>query len=424
MRLLYVIHQFFPDCHSGTEQHCLAAAREAQRRGDEVTVLSLHYEHGRTYPPIKVFDAPFEGVRVIRLNHWQGINPNDVLRDYENLHLEGWFQQILDDVRPDVVHSFHLRQLGSNLLRVAKRHGARIVVSLTDFWFLCPRFTLLRSDGDVCDGPPEGGAGCVSCHHPELKDATADGDAPPLTTEPEARLHALLTRKERQFANLALADVIFAPSKFLADMFLSNGLQHDGFRVVPYGLEKGRIEAIPTKRPRSPLRLGFCGVLSPWKGAHLLIQAVKNTSADVQLTIHGRTEESMFQDYIDGLQAKAADCDRITFAGAYQEHEAAQVFADMDVLVVPSTWYENTPFVMLEAFAAGVPVIASDLGGLSEIVETDVNGVVFEAGSAPSLRQAIERIAADPSWFAGLDVKPLDGIAACYDEFARAYAGR
>ncbi|MEC7725815.1 MAG: glycosyltransferase, partial [Planctomycetota bacterium] len=98
MRLLYVIHQFFPDCYSGTEQHCLAAAREAQRRGHDVTVLSLHWDHDREHPPVKRFEAPYEGLRVIRLNHWRGVNPNDVRRDYQNLHLESWFQEILDDV--------------------------------------------------------------------------------------------------------------------------------------------------------------------------------------------------------------------------------------------------------------------------------------------------------------------------------------
>ena len=422
MRLLYVIHQFFPDCHSGTEQHCLAAAREAQRRGDEVTVLSLHWDHDRKNPTIKLFDAPIDGLRVIRLNHWRGINPNDILRDYENLHLEGWFQQVLDEVQPDVVHSFHLRQLGSNLLRVAKRLGARVVVSLTDFWFLCPRFTLLRSDGQVCNGPPDNGLGCIPCHHPELRGVTPDGSLPALTDDGRARAHALISRKERQFANLQLADAIFAPSQFLADMFLANGLKHDGFQVVPYGLEQGRIQAIPTKRPRTPLRLGFCGVLSPWKGAHLLIEAVRNSSADVQLTIHGRTEESMFQDYIDGLLASAKDDARIRFAGAYAEAEAARVFADMDVLVVPSTWYENTPFVMLEAFAAGVPVIASDLGGLSELVVHDKNGMVFRAGDTSDLRNGIERIASDPDWFHNLDIRPLDEIGKCYDHFATAYS--
>ncbi|MEZ6036993.1 MAG: glycosyltransferase family 4 protein [Planctomycetota bacterium] len=421
MRLLYVIHQFFPDCHSGTEQHCLAAAREAQRRGHDVVVLSLHWDHDRTWPPIKLFDQPIEGLRVIRLNHWRGVNPNDVLRDYENLHLEGWFQRVLDDVRPDVVHSFHLRQLGSNLLGVAKRNGLRVAVTLTDFWFLCPRFTLLRGDGALCDGPPDEGRGCVTCHHPELAAVDAHADAWPLTDEPPARLRALLQRKTTQLHNLALADKVFAPSRFLADMFRKNGLDHPGFETVPYGLEDDRIRPLPAARPRTPLRLGFCGVLSPWKAPHLVVEAVRRSGADVRLTLHGRTEEPMFQQYIDGVVAAAAGDARITFAGPYGEQDAPRVFAEMDVLVVPSTWYENTPFVVLEAFAAGVPVIASDLGGLSEVVVPDRNGLLFAPGDATALQAAIERVAGDAAWFGRLDVQPGDGIAECFDRYEAAY---
>jgi hypothetical protein len=124
MRLLFVIHQFFPDCQSGTEQYCLALARAARANGDDVTVLSLHWDHDRDWPAIRLFEQPYDGFRVLRLNHWRRINANDVLRDYENRHLDGWFGAVLDDVRPDAVHFFHLRQLGANLIPVARAHGA------------------------------------------------------------------------------------------------------------------------------------------------------------------------------------------------------------------------------------------------------------------------------------------------------------
>ncbi|MEC9047918.1 MAG: glycosyltransferase family 4 protein [Planctomycetota bacterium] len=421
MRLLYVIHQFFPDCYSGTEQHCLAAAREAQRRGHDVTVLSLHWDHDREHPPVKRFEAPYEGLRVIRLNHWRGVNPNDVRRDYQNLHLESWFQEILDDVKPAVVHSFHLRQLGSNLLRVAKRNGLRVVVTLTDFWFLCPRFTLLRPDGAVCDGPPEGGRGCVECAHPELVGVAPEAGAPPLSDAPGARVQALLERKDFQFEHLALADTVVAPSRFLAAMFKKNGFTHPDFRTVPYGMTPSRVERRDVERPRRPLRLAFGGVLSPWKGAHLLIQAVQQTTADVRLDIHGRTDEPMFQEYIDGLRDQAAGDDRVTFRGPYGLDEASDVFEEMDVLVIPSTWYENTPTVMLEAFTAGVPVIASDLGGLAEIVEPGANGTTFRSGDVASLQAAIEAAADDPAWFANLDVRPPKQITETFDEYDSSY---
>ncbi len=420
MRILYTIHQFFPDCHSGTEQHCLAVAREARRRGDEPTVLCLHWDHDRDWPPIRRFEQPVDGIRVIRLNHWRRINPNDPLRDYENLHLEGWFQQILDEVEPDIVHSFQLRQLGSNLLRVAKRNGKRICVTLMDFWYICPRFTLQRSDGTVCDGPPDGGWGCVPCHAPELQGAMPDPGDDPLTDSQGARLHALLTRKERQFANLSLADVIFAPSYFLADMFKRNGFEHAGFRIGHYGLEPTRVNPAPGRTPRSPLRIGFCGVMSPWKGGDVVVDAVRGTDADVVLTINGRLEEPMFQDYIDRVVASAQGDARIRFAGPYTEAEAPQVFEDMDVLVVASTWYENTPLVVFEAFAAGVPVIVSDLGGMSEMI-TERNGLTFAPGDAASLRAQIERAANDRDWWEQLDVRPLEGIDACYARYRAAY---
>ena len=423
MRLLYVVHQFFPDCHSGTEQYCLAAAREAQRQGDEVTVLSLHWENHLERPPIRLFEAPYEGVRVIRLNHWRGLNPNDVLRDYENRHLDGWFQAVLDDVRPDAVHFFHLRQLGSNLIAVARRNGARTVVNLMDFWYLCPRFTLLRTDGALCAGPPDGGRGCVACEHPELGGVTPATGHAELSDAPDQRLRALLDRPQRQLANLAQADAVIAPSHFLADLFAQNGLPRDRMQVVPYGLEPGRIAPIPVERPRRPLRLGFCGVLSPWKAPHLAVEAVRDSDLDVRLTIHGRTAEPMFQDYIDGVMQGAAGDDRIHFPGPYAQADAARVFADMDVLVVPSTWYENTPFVVLEAFTAGVPVIASDLGGLSEAVRDGENGWLFAAGDVASLHAIIARITADPGCFAALRLAAPADIAHNYRVFRAAYQG-
>lgn len=422
MRLLYVIHQFFPDCHSGTEQYCLAIAREARRRGDDVTVLSLHWDYGRSKPAIFLFEQSYDGFRVLRLNHWLEVNPNSSLRDYENLHLEGWFRRVFEGVRPHAVHFFHLRQLGSHLISLARRLGARTVVSLTDFWFLCPRFTLLRSDGRLCQGPPDGGLGCVACDQPDLVGVDPDDGPASAVWSPGARAKALLDRPRVQREQLLQADVVFAPSRFLADMFVRNGFDHPEMLVVPYGLEPGRIDHLETSRPRSPLRLGFCGVLSPWKAPHLVIEAVQHVRSPLSLSIHGRLEEPMFADYIAGLQRSAQADARIRFAGAYGAADASSVFAEMDVLVVPSIWYENTPFVVLEAFAAGVPVIASDLGGLSEVVIEGKNGALFQPGNARSLAEAVDRVASRPAWFGPSDFASVGGNAEAYSSFRAAYS--
>ncbi len=424
MRLCFVVHQFFPYAQSGTEQYCLAVAREARRRGDDVTILSLHWAHDREHPPISIEDEPYDGFRVLRLSHWQGINPNDILRDYDNRHLEGWFRQVLEDIQPDAVHFFHLRQLGANLIPAAKATKARVVVNLMDFWYLCPRFTLRKSDGSLCEGPPDGGNGCISCNHPGLQGVEPAAAPAQLKRDQGARLRALLDRKDYLLQQLALADAVIAPSQFLASMFEKNGFHHPAMDVVPYGLEPERVEARVVQRPRKPFRLAFCGVLSPWKAPGLVVNAVRQIDADLQLRIWGNTEETMFADYIRSVQ-QAADGDaRITFAGPYSGEHTSDVFAEMDALVVPSTWYENTPFVVLEAFAAGVPCIASDLGGLSEIVVDGQNGLLFPAGNAKALAEVIKRIVTEPGLYERLKPATPPDMTANFDHFAAIYAGR
>ena len=125
MKLLYVIHQYFPECHSGTEQYCLAVSREARRQGDEVTVLSLDPHTFKDEPPILFEDRPYDDFPVWRLRHWEGMSPNDVLFDYENPLVARIFEGFLAEHRFDAIHFFHLRRLGADLLRSADRARPR-----------------------------------------------------------------------------------------------------------------------------------------------------------------------------------------------------------------------------------------------------------------------------------------------------------
>ncbi|MBK8976937.1 MAG: glycosyltransferase family 4 protein [Planctomycetes bacterium] len=436
MRLLLVVHQYFPECRSGTEQYTRAIAREATRRGDEVVVLSLDPWVGRDDPPLRLRDEPYEGLPALRLRHWWGLSPHDVLLDYDVPIVARRFRALLDDVRPDAVHFLHLRRLGAGLIAAARDFGARVVVNLMDFWFLCPRFTLLRSDGALCEGPPEGGLGCLSCEFEKLTPLVDATDTAALAraaarglrsswfrTGAAGRLAGVLRRKEHLLARLALADAIVAPSRFLAGMFARNGFPAERLTVVPYGLEPGRVARTAVARPRDPLRVAFAGVLSPWKGPQVLIRAVRSIP-DVPLlvTLYGNLEEQMFAEHVATLRALAGDDERIRFAGAFGHGELDAVMADTDLLVVPSTWYENTPFVVLEAFEAGVPVAVSDLGGMTEVLDERVNGFRFPAGDSAALAELLRSLVDDPQRIARLDPRPVAGIADNYEVFRALYA--
>lgn len=406
MKLLYVVHQFFPECHSGTEQYCLALAREARRQGDEVTILTLDgvAEH-RGEQTIRVEDRPYDDFSVIRMRLWAGLQPDANLRDYENPKAAARFGEILRDLSPDALHYFHLRNLGSDFLTTGKSLGFCSVVHLMDFWYLCPRFTLLTSSGELCDGPPDEGRGCIPCHAPGVDDPGP-----------------LLRRKRVQLERLAQADAIFAPSRFLVEVLANNGFTHANLQVLPYGLEPGRVSRSPVQRPRSPLRIGFAGVFSPWKGAHVLIDAVTMVEGPLELRLYGRFEEPMFQDYIDGLRKQASQDPRITFCGAYDSTQLDQVMAELDLLVVPSLWYENTPLVILEAFTAGLPVLASALGGITEIVREGIDGYTCPAGDSSALARRLRRILDRPEELASLRPQAVDSIADNYRIIRASYA--
>ncbi|MCA8973199.1 MAG: glycosyltransferase, partial [Planctomycetes bacterium] len=313
--------------------------------------------------------------------------------------------------------------------------GARTVVHLMDFWYLCPRFTLLRSDGQLCEGPPDGGLGCRACHVPEIDGVYADAEIGPVARDfarhagdagvgwsASNRFAALVRRPAVLRQRLAAADAVIAPSRFLREMFVRNGFDAGRMHVIGYGLEPGRVERRPVNRPRQPLQLTFAGVLSPWKGPQVVIDAVRRTDAKVRLRVNGNLEEKMFAGHVEKLRRLAGDDARIEFPGAFGPDRISDVLADTDVLIVPSTWYENTPFVMLEALAAGVPCVASALGGMAELIDEGRNGYTFPAGDAATLAAMIASWCDEPERIARLDPQPRGSIGDAFDRFLEVYS--
>ena len=188
-------------------------------------------------------------------------------------------------------------------------------------------------------------------------------------------------------------DLFVAPSADLASAFERFGLPGDRLRVSPYGLP-GRQPA-PRRQAGHPVRFGFVGTLVWHKGAHVLIEAARSLPADAfNLQLFGAC--TTFPQYVAELRTSARS-QPIAFEGPFPPERASEIYSRMDVLVVPSVWPENSPFVMHEAFQHGVPVVASRAGGISELVEDGVNGWLVEPGSAEDLGRIMRRLIDDPS---------------------------
>jgi glycosyltransferase involved in cell wall biosynthesis len=194
----------------------------------------------------------------------------------------------------------------------------------------------------------------------------------------------------------AAADMVIAPSHFLKRMFVQNGYRAESIQVSPYGLD---LSWGPQPAPRPSdgvLTIGYLGQLEPLKGVDILVRAIRllPPQAPVRLRIHGALDKN--PPYVQSLRDIALGDPRIEFAGVYTRPQLGAVLANMDVIAVPSVWYENTPLVIGEAFAAGRPALATNLGGMSEAVQHDINGLLFERGDVAGLARAIQRLLDEP----------------------------
>lgn len=456
MRILFLLHQFLPRHVTGTEQYARSLAHGLRARGHDVVVFA--------YEPLIQFAAPgrlwyevdesVEGIPVHRISVHPLASPNPVLIDFDNPVAVQLFERFLDRESFDLVHVFQPRYLGCGGLAALTRRRLPFVVNLMDFYYVCPNYMLLRRDGALCDGPPRGGLGCIGCIDPTLGELVAgsgleedllsvarsgSGRMVGLQGLPLQRAHALVVRRSRLLEVLHGAAAVLAPSRFIGNMYQANGLRPDLVRHVPYGVDPRRFEGVERDdaadetarepagepaRPRPP-RLGYIGSITPHKGLHTVLPILRGLRGRFRFEIWGSMETH--PEYAESVRRLAGRDRRIRFRGPFASDRLGAVLSRLDALVVPSLWYENTPFVVLEALWFGLPVLAADVGGISEVVEHGKNGLLFAPGDAASLRAALEGVVGDPRRLADLRGGPrprslednLDELVTIYESTLR-----
>ena len=301
MRITLVVHQFPPNYFTGTEQYALAVGRELQRRGHDVDVFALDPAFAEATGPWGESREVVEGLPVRRIHFWTNVGRDWRRMDYRHPLMAETFGAHLRARDADAVHVFHLRHLGADLLDRVAEQRRRLVVSLMDFWFLCPRVILMKRDGTPCDGPPDGGRGCLPCHAPELAEELATS---PVRDEIDALLRAagvgtrpgwdltakvatLLERPAWLRERLALADAIVAPTRFLRDVFVQNGAPPDRLHHLSYGVDGDGLAAAPHsgQAPRRPLTFGYLGSYAPHKAPHVLVDAFRKVRGACRLVL-------------------------------------------------------------------------------------------------------------------------------------------
>lgn len=417
MRVLLTTHVFLPDHSSGTEILTFNTARELQRLGHEVEVCTGFPARPGLADSQRFDNYEYAGIKVNRFFHNaepMGGQSNVVEAEYNNLFFAHWFREYLGHFKPDIVHFFHLGLLSASAIDVCHELNIPMVMTPTDFWLVCPNNQLRLPDNSLCTGPDRNSVNCV-------KHAVSNNQSPYVSWifnklpnwmvaimiwalnqgffsgawfSPMVR--ALHQRAGFLRQRMNMLDRVVVPTYLMDKMLVTNGLKPEKIIFSRFGISP----AIASSEAHSQdatgkLRIGFIGGLSEHKGAHLLISAVRLLPNDMllELKIYGKSTDS--PEYFEKLQRLANNDPRIHFCGTFPNDMIGKIFAGLGVLVVPSIWYENTPLVIYSAQAAGCPVIASNLGGMAEIVEHERNGLLFEAGGIAGLARAIERLVLD-----------------------------
>ena len=126
-------------------------------------------------------------------------------------------------------------------------------------------------------------------------------------------------------------------------------------------------------------------------------------SDQAEVSIFG--DSDTFPDYTAELRASARGL-RVRFLGRFERDRVADIYSQLDVLVVPSLWLENSPLVIHEAFMAGVPVVGARIGGITDLVRDGENGLLYSPESSSALASALSRLATDRSRLLALRARP------------------
>ncbi|SEM43952.1 Glycosyltransferase involved in cell wall bisynthesis [bacterium A37T11] len=359
MRILYINALYSPYIAGGAEISLKLLVEGMQAQGHTVSVLSM-------VPDGPLLQEEVDGVKVYRAGLQNAYWPFDKnhhgalqrmtwhVRDRYNKAMKGIVKQVLDAEKPDVVSCHNLVGWSVSVWDAIKEAGIPIIQVLHDLYLLCPNSNMFKNDSP-CRGQ------CTSCKI--LRFGYRDRSA--------------------------IVDAVVGISQNILGRFLNYGyfekaqsaVVHNARHIPDRGMPPLPITGVN-------LHIGYIGTLSKIKGLEWLIGEFKKLDGPVSLVLAGKGKE----DYEHFLRQLAQDDPRIQFAGYLP---SADFYRQIDLLVVPSLWQEPLGMVAIEGLANHLPVIASRMGGLTEIVKHGVNGILCDPEQPSSLGEAMRLLSSD-----------------------------
>lgn len=353
----------------GSETYYFGLAELLRNAGHEVIFFAMEDERNVPCEQSKYFvsNVEFNG----NLSVKQKVSA--ALRMVYSLEAKKKFDKLLTAEKPDVIHInlFH-RVLTASIVDVAKKHRIPVVFTMHDLNCICPNHTML-DHGKICED-------CLRGNYMNCVKRVCFKDS---------RMKCLMAAVESTFNKWSglynKIDCFITPSEFYRNKMMESGLTESKIVCVRNFLPIKEFN--PPKENHQGYYLYF-GRLSEEKGVMTLLKAIERVPG-VLLKIAGTGPlEQELKSYVEERQLR----DRILFTGFLSGQQLVDVVSGAKCVVLPSEWYENGPYAIMEAMAAGKPVIVSDLGGLPEIVSDGETGYICQAFNENDLAFCIRKM--------------------------------
>ncbi|MBU0753599.1 MAG: glycosyltransferase family 4 protein [Planctomycetes bacterium] len=395
MKILYVCAGYLPKNIGGVELHVHHIARELKRQGQEVLVFARDYSPGKE--EFAMERTLVDQVPVVKMNY-KFSDCDTFEKIYTNPSITRVFREVFQEFKPDLVHVHHLSCLSTDIVRLVKESGTPVVMTIHDFWMGCPRGQRVKASLANC--PEIQLKRCLPClrelwpsffrgNRQNVAPAEADSADLGMLEDYHATIHRILESCDR----------LITPSKFMKEIYVRYEIPATSITVVENGLDHDLFKKVTPIRSTMN-RFGFIGSVLPSKGVHILIDAFKRIAgSDESLHIWGEVlpfHKDTNYGHRLAVLTKGWESS-IQFHGRYENKDVPGILAGLDVVVVPSIWYEAFCLTIREGFLAGVPVIASNFGAMAEAIEDGETGLLFNVGDSVDLSEKMKLLLDQPA---------------------------
>jgi len=370
----------------GTESYTLHLSRELIKIGHKVTILFTSAY--RYKPSLHFYSSSIDKINIIELN--LPFRKKYSTSGYDE-KLDAPFKALLQASDFDLIHFQHLLGLSSSWVTIAKECAIPTGITLHDQFVFCPRVHTMHTNGSYCSKGPETIEKCTECLQFN-KSSIKDRGKYKLQTE-------LRQRKENLTLLFKNIDYIHSFSHHLKENCIRHGLNNDNFHIIPPSITPFTVNKKEIKKNQK-IRVAFAGRISILKGIFIYLRAIdeflrklnKKEPNTIEFFIYGTSQnQDIHQKILQHIQKTPC----IHYKGPFSSNDRAQLFSEIDVLVTPSL-SENYPFILQEALHARVPAIASNVGGVTEIIHNGKNGFIIEPGDTAALADIFLKIEKNP----------------------------